>query len=58
MAVFKVQTGLRLDEPTYNRLKVIASQEKRSLNNLIELILQKYLEEYEEQHGPILESQD
>lgn len=58
MPVFKVQTGLRLDEPTYFRLKTLAIQEKRSLNNLVELILQRYLEEYEEAHGPIPEYQD
>jgi len=53
MATSKVQTGLRLPEPTYDKLRALAVRETRSLNNLIEYILQKYLEEYEETNGTI-----
>ena len=53
MAVMKIQTGLRLDEPTYNKLKFISIQEKRSINNLVEYVLLQYLTEYEKMHGAI-----
>lgn len=39
----KIQTGLRVDETIYNELKTLAQQEGRSLNNLIEHIIQQYL---------------
>ena len=47
MATSKIQTGLRLNEPLYEKLKVISSSEQRSLNNLIEYIVKKYVDEYE-----------
>lgn len=53
MAILKIQTGLRLDEPTYNKLKFISTQEKRSINNLVEYVLLQYLAEYEKKHGAI-----
>ncbi len=53
MAVSKIQTGLRIDEVTYGKLKTISENENRSLNNLVEYIIKKYLTEYEEQHGAI-----
>ena len=43
MATSKIQTGLRLSEPLYERLKTLAEQEGRSLNNLIEYVLQQYV---------------
>jgi len=54
MAIIKVQTGLRLDEDIHEKLKILSSAEKRSINNLIELIIQKYLDEYEGINGAIL----
>ena len=53
MATNKIQTGLRLNETTYDKLRVISARESRSLNNLIEYVLQQYLNEYEEKHGSI-----
>lgn len=53
MATFKIQTGLRIDETTYYKLKFIATKDHRSINNLIEFIIQNYFEEYESQNGPI-----
>lgn len=43
MATTKIQTGLRLNEALYERLKLLAEQEGRSLNNLIEYVLQQYV---------------
>lgn len=53
MAVSKIQTGLRIDEETYGKLKTISESENRSLNNLVEFIIKKYLSDYEKQHGVV-----
>lgn len=51
----KIQTGLRLDETTYNKLKQLALQESRTLNNLVEHIIRIFLADYERRNGPIQE---
>ena len=56
MATNKIQTGLRLNEAAYNKLRILSSREARSLNNLIEYVLQKYLDEYEAENGAIVGS--
>lgn len=53
MATAKIQTGLRLNEPVYEKLRSLASREQRSLNNLIEYIVQRYVEDYEQNNGAI-----
>ena len=54
----KIQTGLRLDEELYGKLKTLSVQEGRSLNNLIEYITRQYLAEYESKNGPVPQYQD
>lgn len=58
MAIAKIQTGLRLDETVYGKLKTLSIQEGRSLNNLAEYIIKKYLEDYEAKNGVLPEYQD
>ncbi len=58
MATSKIQTGLRLNELVYEKLKVISTSEQRSLNNLIEFIVQKYVDEYEQLNGSVLKSDE
>jgi len=58
MATSKIQTGLRVNETAYNKLKVIAKTENRPLNNLMEHILMRFLADYESEHGPIPEYDD
>lgn len=58
MPIAKIQTGLRLDEKVYGKLKTLSVQEGRSLNNLAEYIIRKYLEDYEANNGPLPEYQD
>lgn len=53
MATAKIQTGLRLNEQLYEKLRALASQENRSLNNLMEYIAQQYVTDYEQKNGPI-----
>lgn len=54
MAVNKIQTGLRINETTYAKLKTLSAEENRSINNLVEYIIQKYLTDYEKNNGAIL----
>lgn len=53
MASSKIQTGLRLSESTYEKARSLAEMEQRSLNNLVEYVLQRYIAEYERQNGVI-----
>lgn len=53
MKTIKIQTGLRIDEETYGKLKTLSESESRSLNNLAEYIIKKYIADYEKEHGPI-----
>ena len=53
MAIAKVQTGLRLDEVTHEKLRYIASRQKRSLNAEIEFALEKVINDFESEHGSI-----
>ena len=53
MATNKVQTGLRLNEVTYEKAKILSEKEQRSLNNVIEHAVLQYIEDYEAQHGPL-----
>lgn len=53
MATNKIQTGLRLNETTYEKVKVISTREQRSMNNFIEFVIQRYIEDYECKNGEI-----
>lgn len=53
MATNKVQTGLRVEEDIYEKAKVISAKERRSLNNLFEYAIQKYIEDYENKYGTV-----
>lgn len=53
MATAKIQTGLRLDEELYDKLKSLSELEGRSLNNLMEFIARRYVADYEAQNGPL-----
>lgn len=58
MAIAKVQTGLRLEESLYEKLKCLSEIEGRSLNNLMEFIARRYVADYEAQNGPLPQRQD
>ena len=56
MPTNKIQTGLRLPETTYGKLRTLSVRENRSLNNLMEdgiYFATQYLEAYEADHGPL-----
>ena len=58
MAVYKIQTGLRIDEVTYNKIKVLSQKENRSINNFVEYVIRQYIDKYEKENGVIITSQD
>jgi len=58
MATSKVQTGLRIEESDYYKIKQIAALEKRTINNLVEHLVHQYILRYERENGPVHEAQD
>jgi len=53
MASLKRVFTLRLKDEYFDKLELVAKEEHRSLTNLIELAVLKYLEGYEAQNGAI-----
>lgn len=58
MAVSKIQTGLRLEETLYTKVLALAKIEGRSINNFVEHVTRRYIEDYEHLHGPLVPPQD
>lgn len=54
----KIQTGIRIEESLYGKLKAIAKLEGRTVNNLNEYIIRRFVSEYEAKHEPVPEYQD
>lgn len=54
----KIQTGIRIEESLYNKLKTIAEIEGRSVNNLNEFIIRRFVSDYEAEHGPVQDGED
>lgn len=54
----KIQTGIRIEESLYNKLKTIAEIEGRSVNNLNEFIIRRFVSDYEAEHGPVPDGED
>ena len=44
---------LRLEREVMSKLRVVAKENGRSINNEIEICLKRYVEAYEKEHGPI-----
>ena len=45
---------LRIEEKMLEKLHYAANKNKRSLNNQIEVVLEKYLEDFEKEYGTIV----
>ena len=58
MSTNKIQTGLRLKPVTLEKLTYLARKDKRSLNNLVETIVERYIEQIEEENGVIPTTED
>ena len=53
MGVQAAPYSLRLEPETMAKLRVTAKKNGRSVNKEIEIIVQQYLENYEQEKGPI-----
>lgn len=49
----KISTQMRYDENLYEKVKIIAENELRSINAQIEYFIKKGVETYELEHGSI-----
>lgn len=54
----KVSTQMRYDENLYEKAKIIAEREFRSINAQIEYFIKKGIENYEKENGEIILSED
>lgn len=53
MPVIKTQFTLRLDPINHAKIKKIADTEKRSMTNMIEMLISREIDRYEKKHGEI-----
>lgn len=53
MPTNKPQVKAYIDNVTYEKIKVIAEKERRSISNLIEILIVKEIENYETNNGNI-----
>jgi len=54
MKSFKKSYPLRVDEELFEKLKLIASNNRRSLNAQIESLIEDHILEYEKENGKII----
>lgn len=53
MTTYKRQFTLRVQEETYERIKLIAANERRSIAMQIEYAIESFIESYEKEKGKI-----
>jgi len=53
MDLSKISTNFRIDEIAYKKTKIIAKNEKRSINSQLEYFVVKGVKEYENMYGEI-----
>lgn len=53
MANYYAPFSLRVSEELLDKIKYIAAQNKRSANKEIEFVLEQYVRQYEQTHGPL-----
>lgn len=54
MGVQEVPYSLRLHPETMAKIRVLAKQERRSINMQLCIAVERYLKEYEQEHGEIV----
>ena len=54
MDLSKVSTNFRIDETIYEKIKIIAKNEKRSINSQLEYFVTKGVKEYEKINEEII----
>lgn len=58
MPVIRTQFTLRLDPINHVKIKKIASEESRTMTNMIEYLIKKEISRYEKENGEIPVSDD
>jgi len=58
MAVWRVAMNFRIEEDLYEKVKIIAPKEKRSINGQMEYFISKGIEAYEKEHEEIPVAKD
>lgn len=53
MGIQETPYSLRLDHKTMQKIRVLAAKERRSINMQLCIAVERYLEEYEQEHGEI-----
>ena len=53
MATDKVQTGIRLEYIALEKIRYIANKQKRTLNSMVEYIVDREIAAYEKENGVI-----
>lgn len=53
MASYKKAYALRVDEPAFEKLKIISNANHRSVNSQIEALIEQCITDYEKQNGEI-----
>ncbi len=48
-----ISSNVRIEEETWEKLKIMASKNKRSINKEIEYLIEQSIQEYEEKYGKI-----
>ena len=53
MATDKRQFTMRMQPKNFDKMRVIAAANKRSMAMQIEVLIERYIASYEKEHGPI-----
>lgn len=53
MGVQETPYSLRLDRTSMQKIRALAAKERRSINMQLCIAVERYLEEYEKEHGEI-----
>ena len=53
MATDKIQTGIRIEAEALEKIRYVAKKQKRTLNSLVEYLVDQEIIKYEADHGPI-----
>lgn len=52
-----VSSNIRVEEDAWEKLRIIAADNKRSINKEIEYLIDKRIKEYEDKNGKIIENE-
>ncbi len=58
MATSKPLVKAYFDQKTKSKIEYICKKDKRSVSNLLELLAEKHIEEYENHHGELIIEED